>query len=87
MYRILSHCRIEQLLILNQRSHIPPSVRVERATHMKKPSLTQDSRKDTITTQPKITRRQEAAMAAIRQAVVCWVHDTDHRQLAEGRDK
>jgi len=78
---------MEQVLTLNQQSHIPRSVRVERAIYMKKPSLTQDSRKDTITTQPKITRRQEAAMAAIRQAVVCWMHDTDHWQLAEGWDK
>jgi hypothetical protein len=45
------------------------------------------SREDTITAQPKISGRQEAAMAPIRQAVVRWMYNSDHWQFVEGRHK
>ncbi len=45
-----------------------------------------DSRQDTDTAQSQVGRRAEAAVAAIRKAVVCRVHDADHWQLGQGGD-
>lgn len=44
------------------------------------------SRQDKNTTEPPAGRGQEAAMAAVRTAVVRRLHDTHHRQLCQGRD-
>src|SRR3954466_12980909 len=43
-----------------------------------------NSRQNSDATQPQITRRQEAAMAAIRCAMVRGLHDTYSGKLAEG---
>lgn len=46
--------------------------------------LTHCSRKDQVAAQPQPRRRQEAAVAAVWEAVVCRVHHLDHWQLGQG---
>jgi len=43
-----------------------------------------DSCQNKNTAQSQVSCRAETAMATIRQAVVCWVHHSHHRQLAQG---
>jgi hypothetical protein len=44
------------------------------------------SRKDQDTAQPAVSGRKEAALAAVRQTVVCGMYNLDHRELTEGWD-
>ena len=43
-----------------------------------------DSCQNKNTAQSQVSCRTETAMATIRQAVVCWVHHSHYRQLAQG---
>ena len=45
-----------------------------------------NSRKDQDTAQPAVSRWKEATVAAIRQTVVCGMHNLDHREFTEGWD-
>ena len=75
--------------ILSQPSPTPPNVRCRPPNPqalLTGRSDTCESRQDADTTQSQVGRRAEAAVAAIRQAVVCRVHDADHWQLGQGGD-
>lgn len=94
----VTHCQQHQggfrnriaLTTNKQPSHILQSVRNRRPddyysiatdTHL----LTlRDSRQDSHPAQPQVSRGPEAPMAALWQAVVCRLHDSDYRQLGQG---
>jgi hypothetical protein len=46
-----------------------------------------NSREDTNTAQSQIGRWEEASMASLRQAMVCWMHHTHNRKLDQSRHK
>ena len=84
--------RMQSLTPLSRSHHIPRRMYVADPLNSQFQALlttrsdTRDSRQDTDTAQPQVGRRAEAAVAAIRQAVVCRVHDADHWQLGQGGD-